>query len=93
MAFVPLVGPFQGCRWSCFREARVTVVCLEWSSLSTESPTSRETPPSGQAGMVGCSLPELGLCSRVLNRKAETEFGKEKAIAVLLCQAKEATAG
>ena len=38
-------------------------------------------------------LPELGLCSPVMIRNVETEFGaKEKKLALLLCQAKEFTA-
>ena len=39
-------------------------------------------------------LLELGLCSLVWNRNTETELWvKEKKIALLLCQAKEVTAG
>ena len=38
--------------------------------------------------------PKLGVCPLVSNRNLETEFGvKEEKIALLLCQAEEATAG
>ena len=39
-------------------------------------------------------LLKLGLCPPVLNKNVEMEFwAKEKKIALLLCQAKEVTAG
>ena len=47
----------------------------------------------GQLPGVLILLPKLALCPLVPNRNAETEFRvKEKKVALLLCQAKEATA-
>ena len=56
--------------------------------------TGSEFALSTERSRIVLLLPKLGLCPLVPNRNTETEFEvKEKRIALLLCQTKEATAG